>query len=120
MNSIQDIIARLERASGPDHEIDREIAEYLRTYSPPDRGSQEGDWPNYTHSIDAALTLAPKGFQAYVDTGVGAFSGDAHACVWTDYPHRISGGARQCFNPAIALCIAALRARDAAIRTVNG
>lgn len=96
---MNDLIAKLEAATGPDRRLDDAIhvAVRGRTALPP-----------YTKSIDAALMLVPQGFQAYVDTGVGY--GDAHACVWADHPHRIQGGARQQATPAIALCIAALKA----------
>lgn len=126
---MQDLIERLEKLMGPDRDMDSAIAGavgiipagfehiYKRVPGGGRWTAQEPyrtwDAPEYTASIDAALTLAPKGFQSYVDTGVGAFQGDAHACVWTDHPHRISGGARQAFSPAIALCIAALKARMA-------
>lgn len=128
---MNDLIARLEEATGPSYALDCEITESRL----PDEwfGSKVESWfgygsgvygcntadgirhleclraGKYTCSIDAALTLVPEGFQAYVDTGIGP--GDAHACVWTDYPHRIQGGAREQATPAIALCISALKVR---------
>lgn len=102
-----DIISRLESAEGPDRELDGDIWFAVHGYR---ASANLENYPSrYTASIDAAMTLVPDGFQAYVDTGIG--HGDAHACVWTDHPCRIQGGARQQHSPAIALCIAALKAR---------
>jgi hypothetical protein len=126
LTTIHVLIERLEKATGPDRALNALI--YLDVLNPhmragwtaPNGIGPEGYYarvsPDYTGSIDAALTLVPEGFQAYVDTGTPE---GAHACVWTDYPHRISGGARQCTQPAIALCTAALRARRAAALTPN-
>jgi hypothetical protein len=43
--------------------LDREIAELVGTYSAPDRGDPQDDWPNYTTSLDAALSLVPEGYR---------------------------------------------------------
>ena len=99
---MQDLIERLEKAIAPDHDLSAAI---FKAVWPDRRRRYAENLDHVTGSLDAALTLVPEGFQAYVDTGLGA--GQAHACVWTDHPHRIQGGARQQPTPAIALCIAA-------------
>lgn len=65
-----ELIERLEKATGPDREVDFQLAllvdwqiasdltfrEWVRDYPHLSRKSDE--WPHYTSSIDAALTLA--------------------------------------------------------------
>ena len=62
----------------------------------------------YTASLDAAATLVPNGFKFYVANEVDY----GHACAWRD-GSKISGGCTDIATPALALCIAALRARAA-------
>lgn len=97
----EDLIKRLEQASGPEIKLDDAIYDYLIN-SP---GWRAGDIPfaNFTRSIAAALTLVPEG------------------SVWTIADHNDNGkffamvdgcevlGA----TSAIALANAALRARAA-------
>jgi len=52
--ALRDLIERVERAEGPAFALDCAIGQALR----PDRDS----WPAYSASIDAALTLAPRGW----------------------------------------------------------
>ena len=141
-----DLIARLETATEPDRELDREIVraigrgvEVIRV--PKDHpvfkkggglefmvepdGTRVGI-PHYTASIDAALTLVPKG--------------DGQVCwevsTWTNYPQALfhtpkPAGAcierhgnkpdglcdlwvdAHAFSPALAVCAAAFMAREA-------
>jgi hypothetical protein len=122
------VIERLEKAAGPDRELDVAIVYALY----PDIGQYDGlcvgdppiFWhepyrkqpcPQFTASIDAALTLVPEGWVRFVDATLpeagirvelsGRFStapydGDDDRAVFAD--HKIE---------AIATCIAALRAR---------
>jgi hypothetical protein len=106
---------RCEAASGPDRELDREIAltfghpwDYAADWGP--RGHDRPTAFPYTASIDAAMTLVPEG----PGRGCFAMSRDrfkrTHCSVWTDAEFNrkvISAGA----TPALALCAAALRAR---------
>lgn len=117
-----ELIERLEKATGPDREVDFQLAllvdwriasdltfrEWVRDYPHLSRKSDE--WPYYTSSIDAALTLKPD----------GAFWACAPSYELRE--HRIykpyDGGTLQWpewkgehKHDAIALCIAALRAR---------
>lgn len=104
---MQDLIKRIEAASGPDREINAEILLMIG-------GKKRGmDWwiefayigraiPAYTASIDAAMTLVPEGEIWAIDylrspktvARVGAFNQGSAA------------------TPALALCAAALKARQ--------
>ncbi len=120
--TISALIERLEGLSGPDRAVDVEIAVWKSGFSidhfrdvinqigVPGSGwtPQEKEWPRYTGSIDAALTLVPEGWQWQVSNRAPA-------------PH--SGRAyinnKQLINtdtaatPAIVICIVSLRARAA-------
>jgi hypothetical protein len=119
----QDIIERLERASGPDRELDIAIlkATDANGYLIEDDGTilvecdmGEGPgWfnigyevPTFTASIDSALTLVPANhdWSLHADNGeaiAGCMPSSEDGCDIADCP-----GA----TPAIALCIAALKA----------
>jgi hypothetical protein len=102
MTDLASLIERLRAATGPDRELDNAIYEAFR-------GLNGVAKLRYTGSLDAAMTLVPSDrnwsvrrigvkFAGLVETG-------------TD-----SGAAFVTSTPAIALCIAALLARDAAAR----
>lgn len=108
------IIERLENATGPDRELDVEIGRLQDTLVMmhlEGKNIVTTNW-HYTSSIDAALTLVPEGW-GYLAGRMG----DVNQATLAD------GGCRvvSCFNdvlddlepatPAIALCIAALKAR---------
>jgi hypothetical protein len=119
-----DLIARLEKATGPSFELDEAIWCALN----PDHDSTTYNGDPYTQSLDAALTLVPEGwsgtitirptkFYAYLCSD---FNDDYAKVFWSHqpskrepgtrkYPHPTSGSP----TPAIALCIAALKARVA-------
>lgn len=125
---MQDIIERLEKATGPDRELDEAIAiacgwsRYLLkdtvigdelVWKSPD-GNLTPCVRSFTASIDAALTLVPKGLRWLV-TNVGYdngryMKGKAGAFIYhpISTPPRWTGFA---FNEATSLCIAALKAR---------
>lgn len=132
-NNMKDLIERLEKATCPDRKLEHDIANAVldlewRPYSERrrvrklwgyKRGTDhvlfysEASVPEYTASLDAALTLVPKEFYEAAlfigqnSTGVelSLVKGDGGACV---------GGHRA---PAVALCIAALKARAAQEQT---
>lgn len=107
--AIVDLIARLEKATGPSLELDMAIALMLHP-----KGSWS-DWPRFTLSIDAALTLVPQ--QEFLVwslwCAIGSYSCNIHISGggWSD--DRTLGTSAGAKTPAIALCIAALRARAA-------
>lgn len=111
--TIQEIITLLEAATGPDRDLDLAVA--IAVWGRPGRlvmrhNDETGQNEEYTHwhytsSIDAAWTLVPEGFRwscgfskhvphnAQVWTGTGYYEGECDS------------------DRAIALCIAALKAR---------
>lgn len=106
-----DLIKQLEQAQGPDRELDRAIHDLI--YTPDWNKTDFGPVAYYTTSIDAALTLVPPHHLWQLKQGI-----QCTAIVWmleTDYDeggHDVPTGYSTTF-PAIALCIAALRARAA-------
>jgi len=132
--TLADLIARVERADAPDRELDRDIAEeigWVMAFDerPNDGGSlvlpreatlrflasQERKGriiaPAYTASLDAALSLVPEGWgrEFWHEPGDKAI---AHTWPPTRRAPRdtCSGFAA---TPALALCAAALKAREA-------
>lgn len=91
------LIEALERAEGPSRELDRAIWYALQDEMTGDPSKS----PAFTASIDAALTLVPEGFS-------WAVGSDGGASVFGPGGHMFKGLAA---TPAIALVIAALRAK---------
>lgn len=123
---MNDLIAKLEAATEGSRELDLRISyeinppRYAITAEPVelDVWLAEGGARSYTTSLDAALTLVPEGWRWTVanpgyDKGVyqgGRALADLH------HPLSSGGGPNaKAFGatPALALCIAALRARAA-------
>lgn len=127
------LVARLEKATGPDRELDREIlfatfpkertaifdgVKHISTTTAANGDfwflslADRHDVPDYTASIDAALTLVPAGMGAAFDTRphTNQDRSDVPAVAWVseyrDEPCIPSIAA----TPALALCIAALKA----------
>jgi hypothetical protein len=115
--TIEELIARLEAADGPSRELEFRIARDVLDGEPfghaaglPDElmlaQAQFGCWPRYTSSIDAALSLVPEGhFWGLYSSGMAYVKPDADGV----QERHLSDGV----TPAIALCIAALKARAA-------
>lgn len=114
---MQDLIERLENASGPDRDLDAAIAKAVgadhgprefvhvesRSYSVHDEIAKR-----YTASLDAAMTLIPEGhYWSFDSRGCGIVSGDEPP-LETQTVGTCLGHA----SPAIGFCIAALRARQ--------
>ena len=103
---MSDLIERLEALTGPCRECDQEIGVFVRNLDRPESAPRiigVANCPPYTASIDRAMTLVPDGakltFQNHGDI--------AGRSLWLVEPNeRFSSGA----TPAIALCIAALKA----------
>lgn len=108
------LIARLERATGPDRELDADIAlQFDWTECPGDNwiGPQgEIAVPAYTSSIDAAMTLRPAG------ANCSGFDDGPDICDAYWSRNNVKDGhwlvTAEGKTPALALCIAALRARS--------
>lgn len=116
-----DLIARLEAASGPNRQIDEMLFELVhgraRRRSTFEQYDPSETLPHYTSSIDAGLTLVPEGFPWDVGGPVrkdvygkdaGKFSANCGSV--PDKGFIVYGLAT---TPALALCIAALKARKA-------
>jgi hypothetical protein len=118
MSEIGELIERLEKLTGPDREIDADIAATVGAFKEK-HGLPGGGWvskgehyavvpaPRYTESIDAAMTMLPEGFRWGLKTSRhrrGYF-----AETWTA-DGKVICGIGDAPTPAIALCIAILRA----------
>jgi hypothetical protein len=108
--TMKDLIERLEKAPGPSYELSQDIGRALglrQRYEHP--GSENLSWPHYTYSLDSALTLVPEGHS--VNLQMPRLSGQSESArVWDN--DRTEMGVAP--TVALALCIAALRARAAA------
>lgn len=115
----EELIAALEKATGPDRALDFWCwwwGKATHDGQPPDAeyaddNIKRTDAPRYTASIDAALTLVPDVFCYEVRKGYAA-----QATVWRiDCEYDEGSGRVLPFGehryPAIALCIASLKAR---------
>lgn len=126
-----------EKASGPDRLLDREIGcaalgwkrftlngagmLYCGDDAHPDHPGSK--YPALTESIDAALTLLPRGWSVQLYLHDGENSADIYLLgEYEPSAHRTFGGRRvlsgsyeaeACKTPALALCAAALRAQHA-------
>lgn len=113
MSTVEELIARLEKATGPDRESDLECWWYGKANNdgqPMDADYRKAnltmdDAPRYTSSIDAALTLL--GDDSW-EWNLAWNSGFAFAEVGDPLLY-LEGEAK---TPALALCIAALKARQ--------
>ena len=96
-----ELIAALKAATGPNMTLSREIASHVGWVN---RADVYRDPPDFTASLDAALTLMPKGYGAVCITINEA--GGAGVVL----AHPFDAG-KTYSSAAIALCIAALKAR---------
>ena len=129
--TIDELIERLEKAAGSDRELDLDILNATlngdapdwkwhdrwretvtqEIYEPGASGNPVCSLDAFTSSIDAAMALVPEGFD-YGLTHRKATNPTmkANAQCWTKAPASTVWG--DAVTPAIALCIAALRARQ--------
>lgn len=122
---MNDLIERLENATGPDMRLDAAISQTLGLSSETEQGLP--CTPMYTTSIDAALTLVPTDFD-YEITINGTNDEQTYTCAavrwWRDGRVRNEGGwlhrSGNAKTTALALCIAALKARTEAERKGKG
>ena len=117
--TIEELIAALERADAPSRELELRIARDVLDSEPlghaaglPDKlliaQAEIGPWPRYTSSIDAALSLVPEGW----DYIAGYANGQCFADCGPANTFN-SVGQVQHDSFAIAICVAALKARAA-------
>jgi hypothetical protein len=124
MSALLQLAERCEKATGPDRELDAEIAEAVGAKHGRETGwcnSENGDYyvidecaASYTASLDAAMTLVPEGWETSI------YIGGENANVQMETPAMrdewfdegggpIDGTAP---TPALVLCAAALRAQN--------
>jgi hypothetical protein len=126
-----ELIARLEAATGPDRELDAAIAVASGQYVFEKRGRDRQEWfysttrdydrrclyyggtarplEAYTASIDAALTLVPAELANNFLLSISPMSLDMGGRNWKCQVGKYRAAAP---TPALAICIAALRAKD--------
>lgn len=124
MADMLELIARLEAAEGPDRAADREIGLrldgwYETVYSHgeclmvngdryPDH--PESEYPSFTESLDAALALAERVLPGWV--WMVESHRDGRATAWLSEFNAYGEGEQVLGNsPALALCIAILKAK---------
>lgn len=114
MTDLPDIIARLEKCVGPDRELDQDIFHALDLCPKSEGGCDDYRAPLYTASVDSALSLVPVEWTVE-DLFWSWPNGDrsASACLTRDKEASRVHGDSLC-SLAIALCIAALKARSPA------
>lgn len=121
---MDDLIKLLEAMTGPARSVDVEIGRLqgvlVMQHDEETGANHEHTYFEYTKSIDDALTLVPEGWAWFVERIDGFSNGDAR--LWL--PAQKTRGyikenfdARNAANPAIAICIAALKARQAIAKT---
>lgn len=126
MTDYSDLIERLEKATGPDRQLDAEImravcSELSDTMVTDTGWCVGGDHAapskakDYTGSIDAALTLVPEGYWLDIETGTQKLApsfewpiveiGEQHTglSIWRGQAKTL----------ALGICLAAIRARSA-------
>lgn len=111
------IIARLEAATEGSRELDAEIHR-IKTCSQHRPIVLEHYPPHYTTSIDAALTLVPMKFYPEMLTWICPASDSRKCRMGVRGPSKARNGWHETVEgvgktPALALCIAALKARSA-------
>lgn len=104
---MSDLIERLEKATGPDRILDDAIWTAI--------GHKGGFSAQFTGSIDAALTLVPRGaiWKVFNDWPGEFHWAEVQTTDWLPNGEPNILRSRACESPAIALCIAALKAQAA-------
>jgi hypothetical protein len=106
-----ELIAALEAATGPDRALDQAIWAVIAGWSYPLVGAAVYDFAqngaNYTESVEAAITLVPEGEGWEIDFGPNSTSAKPDVIWWCASVGIEDATAS---TPAIAVCIAALKA----------
>ena len=118
-----DLITRLSKLDAPDREVDGEIWRYLMSGEP--RAVLHGPIPKLTASVDAAIALAERVLPGW-GWEIASNTNHIKNCLNPEYgkpigkhPHWavVANQSSRKFvdgqTPAIALCIALLRAKEA-------
>ena len=104
------LIARLETAEGPSRELDYQIQRLV--FSPMTNGNPVRE---FTRSLDAAVSLVPEGYRWSIESSEKGLLSPVRptASVGVDDPNAPNGDMYFAPTPVLALCIAALKARQA-------
>ena len=127
----RELMQRLESADGPDRKLDVAIGTHVSGLSVAHfqeaidqigvKGSgwtpDEEEWPRYTDSVDAALTLVPMSLYWLVGCGKLRPTEPLYGAQVLAHDRSVIAEAESDATPAIALCIAALRIRADQIGT---
>jgi hypothetical protein len=112
MTDLVELAERVEKATGPDRELDMAICLALDTGR---RVTGDGRWlgpDEFTESLDAARELVPEGLEWRLEQRHSKGMYPAYASLWgrgaSDIDHHDNATGK---TPALALCAAALRAR---------
>lgn len=110
---MNDLIERIEAASGPDREIDQDIHELVKMGLQETTGKAYPWSLYYTKYIDAALTLVPEGFEWSLEYQAGHHVSSDVECMVAIA--KLGDPCRDwestSYTPALALCAAALKSR---------
>lgn len=109
--TLAELIERLEKTTGPDRELDIALGAFIpepRAFNLTDKVLRNGKHvcPEFTRSIDDALTLVPKGWNdrfGLLNTARDKWVASIEA--------ENGGGVGNARTAAVAICIAALKAR---------
>lgn len=121
MTLTEELIARLEKATGPDRELDRAIM-HLLGYTR--EGPGPDVWgPPISNGIQASVAIGTKRFTASMDAAMTLVEnywqvGETKNGFWCNIPGPVASDqfrGSSTVNAAIALCIASLKARSATI-----
>ena len=122
--TIEEVIAELEKASEGSETLDKQIALVLGwTYHPENARrtinwwidadeNERLDFPAWTRSLDAALTLVPEGHGWTAGKTIQGPQAFAEVLLPYDRGEQFLTYEVDAATPPIALCIAALRARS--------
>lgn len=105
------LIERLEALTSPVRAVDSEISKAVRGYAF-DTELRELYGPHYTASIDAAMTLVPEGLPWSLNYPANDDGSRSCHGIPTKPTADVCGILGHAATPAIALCLAALKARN--------
>ncbi len=107
------LIAELEAATEGSSELDQAIDRIVNPGEWTIRNSPMG-WPLYTTSLDAALTLGNDLDELCIEITIHSDGATIASCCWgPTEPYARKSTEGEALTPALALCAAALRARQA-------
>jgi len=106
-----ELIAALEAAEGASRELDAAIADLRWMQNWGKKRPKDIHAAPVTSSIDAAMTLVPEGWRPSIDCTFDRPEVTMHP--WSDHLFKHGRKYGKAATPAIAICIAALRAGEA-------